>query len=122
MTSDLELRWQELQAFFLENTDHRVGSPGDQNCCPIAEFFYQKKQLDVLVSVGGEIIDQEDRSHRRPMCKWEQTFADLVDTWYEDRDEINGEQALDALNEATREELVQLQLFEEKKEVTSPSL
>lgn len=123
MSNKLELNQQELHVFFAENKDHRVGKPGDESWCPIAEYFHQKKQLDVSVGVCGEIFDQEAPNHRRPMQEWEQRFVNLVDTWYEDCDEIDGEQALDALREATREEPVQLQLFEEEmKEGKTPSL
>ena len=111
MNQDLELRERELRSFFVENKDRRVGIPGDENWCPIATYFCEKKNLNVSVGIGGEIFEVEDRQNRRLMKKWEQNFADQIDNRYEHCDKVTGSQALVVLEDVTRGNIRQLQLF-----------
>src|SRR2546430_17294872 len=114
MNQDLELCERDLRAFFAENKDHRVGLPGDDELCLIAEYFYQKKQLDVSVR-GIEITDQENPACYRSMQLWEAIFVGLIDSRYEHCGEVNGAEAIEALDDALIDarEAQQMTLWEE---------
>ncbi len=99
MSSNLDLDVDDLKAYFEENKDHRVGVPGDEDWCPIAEYFYQKKHLSVSVGGTEGIVEDEHPSNARPLEKWESAFVSVIDMRYDDCDEVTGYQALAVLNE-----------------------
>ena len=100
MNRNLHLRSRDLRAFLEENSSRIAGRSGDEECCPITEFFRCKKNMTVR-ACHGEIIDGANSKNRRPMTAWEKKFVDTFDDYCEEGQWVSGEEALQVLDEVT---------------------
>lgn len=88
---DLSLDLKDLEKFFQENSNEFVGTAGDCDNCPIANYFYSVKNLSVLV-YDDEIGLEWDPSCYRKLSSQEQDFVRRVDKEYEKCD-LRGHEA-----------------------------
>lgn len=97
----LELSEQELRDFFTENKEKEVGQPGHYETCPIATFFAQKR--DLRVAVHNDEIESHESDTSRLLEPWEESFVQRLDYCHRGAPYVLGEEALEILEEVTRE-------------------